>query len=294
MKTVFIGSVKISAAALETLFEIGISIDLVCSLDEAASAPVCDYAPIHDIAKQNGAEYITFKKVDETAGRIKAISPDVLFVIGISQMIPQEIIESARYTIGFHPTPLPRYRGRAPIPWMILLREPNPKISLFLLDEGMDSGDILHQEPYEIAPDDHATEVYSAVCGALRRAIRKGIPPLYDGTAVFTPQNHDEATFLLIRRPEDGRIDWRLDGREIYDLIRAAAPPYPGAFAYYKDKKVTVTRASICENRKVTGLPGQIYKVDNGKVFIVTNGGYFLILEEFEPAMDFRVGTKLQ
>ncbi|MDR1701641.1 MAG: hypothetical protein LBR56_02565, partial [Sporomusaceae bacterium] len=146
MKTVFIGSVKLSAVALETLFDLNIKIDLVCSLDETAAAPVCDYSPLHQIAQKHGTDFITFTKISEITQKVIEIAPDYLFCIGLSQIISQQLIESAGCAIGFHPTPLPKYRGRAPIPWMILLEEKNPKISLFKIDGGTDSGDILHQE----------------------------------------------------------------------------------------------------------------------------------------------------
>jgi len=292
MKSVFIGSVALSRAALEALFELNINIDLVCSLDEAVSRNVSDYSPLHVLANEQNVPYVKFKKISELTETIEEISPDILFAIGLSQIIPKRIINCAKFSIGFHPTPLPKYRGRAPIRWMILLHEPNPMISLFVLDDGMDSGDIIHQEPYAIGPDDHATEVYEAVCQALKNGLKKCVPALYDGRAKFRPQNHDEATFLLICRPEDGKIDWSADGKEIYDLIRAAAPPYPGAFSTYNGEKIIFKRASIEENRKVFGLPGQIYKIEGGKVFVCVKGGYFIVLHEYSPTLKFTAGKK--
>ena len=292
MKTVFIGSVMLSKAALEALFELNIKMDLVCGLDESASQNVSDYEPIHLLAEKNGAPGVSFKKITELSEKIAQIKPDFLFVLGVSQIIPKSIIDAAKYTIGFHPTKLPKYRGRAPVPWMILLGETDPCISLFLIDEGMDSGDILHQEPYHIAPDDHATEVYKAVCESLKLGLKKCVPNLYSGKFKRIPQNHDEATFLLIRRPEDGRIDWGADGREVYNLIRAVAHPYPGAFSTYEGEKIIFRRASIEENTCVFGIPGQIYKIEKGKVFICAKGNKFIVLHEYVPEMNFIVGKK--
>ena len=292
LKTVFIGSVELSKAALETLFELGIRVDLVCSLDESASSNVCDYAQLHILAERMNVPFIRFTKVNELKENIRKIMPDFLFAIGISQMIPKEILDSAKCTVGFHPTALPKHRGRAPIPWMILLHEPNPMITLFLMDEGMDSGYIIHQEPYIIGQDDHATEVYKSVCSAIKRGLRECVPALYSNRAVFTPQNHEDATYTLIRRPEDGKIDWHEDAMAIYDLIRAAAPPYPGAFTTYEGEKIIIKRASVEVNHNVTGIPGQIYKVVNGMVYICTKSNYFIVLRDYSPEVRFTAGRK--
>ncbi len=294
-KTIFIGSVLLSKVAIEVLLKAGIKIDLICSLDETAAANVSDYYPLHEIAQREGIECLKFCKVIELTARIVEENPDFLFVIGISQIIPAQVLDSVKgCSIGFHPTALPKYRGRAPIPWMILLGEKDTKITLFKIDEGMDSGDILCQEPYIIREDDYASDVYNSVCKALDRAIVKNIPDLYKGTAKFWNQNEDEASFLLIRRPEDGAIDWRQDGKTIHTLIRAAAPPYPGAFTYYKEQKITILQAELKPNERYIGQPGQIAFMENEKIYVLTKDDQFLVITQYEPQMKFLVGGKFK
>ncbi|MTI80469.1 MAG: methionyl-tRNA formyltransferase [Firmicutes bacterium] len=289
-KTVFIGSVLSSKIALETIIETGVQIDLVCSLDESSSKNVSDYYPIHDIAKQNDIPYLKFKKInnEEVLSKIKEIEPDFIFVIGLSQIISKEILDMAKkYSIGFHPTPLPTFRGRAALPWMILLGVRDSKVSLFKLDQGMDSGDIICQYPYQIEETDYAMDLYNKVCIAMSLALKQCIPSIYNDSVEFIKQNHDEATYLLIRRPEDGKIDWNLTGKEIKTLIRAANKPYPGAFAYYKEIKVIFWKADLEENEKYIGLPGQIAWVsDNGELGILTKDSMLVVKEysvEGEP-----------
>ena len=97
---------------------------MVFSLDEKYSKNVSGYYPIHKIAEENGIPYHKFRKIneEENINLIKEISPDYIFVIGLSQLIDKEIIDSAKKgVIGYHPTPLPKFRGRAAIPWQILL-----------------------------------------------------------------------------------------------------------------------------------------------------------------------------
>mgnify|MGYP000559921301 CR=1 FL=1 len=297
-KTVFIGSVISSKAALEALIESNIHIDLVCSLDEEASKNVSDYYPIHEIAEKHNIPYLKFKKInsEEVLDKIKIINPDFIFVIGLSQIISTELLKLAKkYSIGFHPTPLPKYRGRAAIPWQILLKVRKSKVSLFKLDDGMDSGDIIYQYPYEIEETDYAMDVYIKVCNALGNAIKACISDIYNDTVEFVRQNHEEATYLLARRPEDGRIDWNMTGEKIETLIRATSKPYPGAFAYYKDIKVIFWKAHLENNKKYIGIPGQISRInENGEVTIITKDRLLVVTEyeAVEKKVQFTVGHK--
>jgi methionyl-tRNA formyltransferase len=299
-KTVFIGSVLSSKVALESLIEKKVMIDLVCSLDEKASKNVSDYYPIHKIAEKNNIPYIKFKKInnEDVIQSIKEITTDFIFIIGLSQIISQEILDMAKeYVIGFHPTPLPKHRGRAAIPWQIILGVQNSKVSLFKLDQGMDSGDIICQYPYQIDETDYAMDVYNKVCDAMHNSLIKSIPDIYGGTVEFIKQDHKEATYLLARKPEDGLIDWKLPGKKIETLIRATSRPYPGAFSFYKGNKVIFWRARVEENKKYTGIPGQIAWInDKDEIAIITKDS-MLIVSEYEVEGNetkFTVGHKFK
>ena len=284
MKTAFIGSVDLSYVALKTLIDEGVHIDVIFSLYEHAAQNVSDYYPLHMFAAENGIECVQFVKVTEIIGEIKRRNIDYLFVIGLSQLIPKEILnELNEYAIGFHPTELPKYRGRAPIPWMILLNEKEPKISLFRLDEGVDSGDLIIQEPYFIKEDDYACDVYNKVKKALVSALHKCLPSIYSGKVEFIKQDEQKATYLLKRRACDGEIDWkRMSGKEIYDLIRAVGQPYPGAFSFYNEEKMIINKASLIKNDKYFGMPGQIAHIDGKNLWVLTNDNKIIQIKEYE------------
>lgn len=297
-RTVFIGSVISSKVALETIISCGVSIDLVCSLDSEVSQNVSDYYPIHEIAASHGIPYLTFKKVNEIAvlDRISQIKPDLIFVVGLSQIIPENLLNLPKmYCIGFHPTPLPQLRGRAAIPWQILLGIQQSMITLFKLDAGMDSGDIFIRYPYQISEDDYAADVYEKICIALRNAITDNIHKIYNGSAIFLPQNEEDATYLLARRPEDGVIFWNHSAVQISRLVRASSKPYPGAFTYYNLKKVTIWRARAENNNKYIGLPGQIAWINSqSEIGVITETG-ILVIEELESSqVKFSIGKKFK
>lgn len=297
-KTVFIGSVLSSKVALETLIKNDIKIDLVCSLDEKMSKNVSDYYPIHDIAIENELPYLKFKKINSNVvkEKIKGINPNFIFVIGLSQIIPQEILDmSSDYSIGFHPTSLPKHRGRAAIPWQIILDVEESKVSLFKLDEGMDSGDIINQYPYKIEKSDYAFDVYNKVCDAMVGALNTCLAEIYSYKVDFVKQKNDEATYLLVRRLEDGHIDWNKSAIDIEKLIRATSRPYPGAFGIYKEKKVTIWKARAESSRMYIGISGQIAFV-NDEIGVITDDG-MIIIEEYnleKPGDIFTIGHKFK
>jgi methionyl-tRNA formyltransferase len=298
--TIFIGSVLSSKIALETLIQNDIKVDLVCSLDEEASENVSDYYPIHEIAKKNNVPYLKFKKINsaDIIFKIKEVNPDFIFVIGLSQIISEEIINTANdYSIGFHPTPLPKHRGRAAIPWQIILGIENSKVSLFKLDKGMDSGDLIVQYPYKIENTDYAFDVYNKACIAMKEALNECLTDIYRDSVNFIKQKHDDATYLMTRRPEDGYIDWNKSVYDIETLIRATSRPYPGAFTNYKDNKVVIWKAKVEKNTKYIGIPGQIAWINvNGEIGVVTIDG-MLIISEYEmqkPENRFIIGHKFK
>ena len=269
MKSVLIGSVDSSKVILEEMIQTKFPIDMVFSLDERYSDNVSGYYPIHEIAVNNGIPYKKFRKIsdDENIKIINEIKPDYIFVVGLSQLVDKRILDiPSKCTIGFHPTPLPKFRGRAAMVWQVLLGVHETKCTLFVLDEGMDSGDILGQEPYFIDDTDYAKDIEIKLLEALRKLCKKVLPELKIGKIKSLPQNNDEATYLLIRRPEDGLIDWKDSVVNIHRLIRGVSHPYPGAFGMYDGKhQIIIWRADIKENRNIIGIPGQICAI--GKDF---------------------------
>ena len=145
MKSVLIGSVGSSKIMLEEIIKLNFPINMVFSLDENYSKNVSGYYPLHELARKHNIPYRKFKKINEPDHilKLKNINPDYIFVIGLSQLIGKEIIDAAKIgVIGYHPADLPKHRGRAPV-WQILLGVKYTKCTLFFIDEGIDSGDIL-------------------------------------------------------------------------------------------------------------------------------------------------------
>lgn len=286
MKSVLIGSVHSSRVVLEELIATGNPPMMVYSLDEAVSQNISGYDPIYEVAQDHGIPFRKFRKIStpEHVEELRQLAPDYLFVVGLSQLVGEPILQTAKQgVVGLHPTPLPKFRGRAAMVWQILLGMRESAITLFLIDKGMDSGPILDQEPFLIGEDDYAADMERSCLEALRRLCRRLFPQMAAGTVRPVPQDETQATYLLKRSPEDGLIDWSLPAQEIRRLIRATSHPYPGAFSHYDGKRlVTFWRADVVDNYRYIGFPGQIAYKEGNILYVLAGDGALLRMTEYD------------
>lgn len=299
MKSILVGAVGSTKVVLQAMIEVKFPITHVFSLDEKVSENVSGYFPVHEIAQENNIPYTKFEKIndEENIQIIQSISPDYIFVVGLSQLVKRQIIDSAKLgVIGFHPTPLPKMRGRAANVWQVLLGIHETKCSMFFIDDGMDSGDILGQENYYIEDTDYAFDVYQKIEEAAYRLSKKVLKQIVDGTLKPIKQNEEEATYLLKRSPEDGLIDWDEPIENIHRLVRAVSHPFPGAFGMYDGKhQIIIWRADMIENKKYIGMNGQIAEIHDGCIDVVCKNGLFRITD-YENVDNVRlfVGHKMR
>ena len=148
------------------------------------------------------------------------------------QMLRPALLALAeRGAYNMHGSLLPRYRGRVPVNWAVLHGERETGATLHEMTVKPDDGAIVDQQAVPILPDDTAGEVFAKVTVAAEIALDRCLPALLAGRASLRPQDAARASYFGGRKPEDGRIDWTSGARAIHDLVRAVAPPYPGAFA---------------------------------------------------------------
>ena len=192
--------------------------------------------------------------------RLVCLELDYLFVIGWSQLCGAPLLATGqRGVIGYHPTPLPRLRGRAAIPWTILLDEKITGGTLFWIDEGIDSGPILAQRFVHVVPGETATGLYALHTRLIDELLREAVPLLAGEAPPRRPQDERCATWAAKRRPADGRIDWSLPAIEVHRLIRAITRPYPGAFSTCRGRRMILWQATPWhQGDRHTALPGQV------------------------------------
>jgi methionyl-tRNA formyltransferase len=253
-----------------------------CSFDESAARLG---AQLHETLDINA---------DKTLDAVRALDPELIFVVGWSQLVKDPFIELAREGVfGMHPTLLPRHRGRAPIPWAILSGLARTGVTLFeIVDATADSGAIVGQAVVDIELDETATTLFDRIADAHVELVREWVPRLISRTAPRLPQDPTRTSSWTKRVPADGIIDWETRAPYLYDWVRAQTRPYPGAFTYLGDEKVVVWRARPVELDETAPAGTIVAAGTDGPVVACGAGG--LLLEDVETrAPELAVGARL-
>ncbi|NGX85510.1 bifunctional UDP-4-amino-4-deoxy-L-arabinose formyltransferase/UDP-glucuronic acid oxidase ArnA [Rahnella sp. Lac-M11] len=176
--------------------------------------------------------------------RIRALQPDVIFSFYYRNMLSEEILSLApRGGFNLHGSLLPRYRGRAPVNWALLNGETETGATLHKMVKRPDAGDIVGQQKVTITADDTALKLHAKVREAAKELLTKLLPEMKAGKISLTPQDETQASYFGRRTAADGEIHWHKSATEINNLIRAVTEPYPGAFSYLGQRKLTIWRA---------------------------------------------------
>jgi methionyl-tRNA formyltransferase len=190
------------------------------------------FARVADVAAELGLPCIAPADVNaaELTERIGVLAPDFLFSFYCRRMLKPPLLALAkRGALNMHGSLLPFYRGRAPVNWAVLHGERRTGATLHYMAEKPDAGDIVAQQPVPILPDDTARDVFDKVTVAAEICLDSALPGLIAGTAPRLPNDVSRGSYFGARTPEDGRIDWSKSAVDIHNLVRAVAPPYPGA-----------------------------------------------------------------
>ena len=198
---------------------------------------------VMELAACNDIEVITpdDPNTAEVIEKIKACQPDWLFSFYYRHMLGAEILaQASKGAYNLHGSLLPKYRGRVPVNWAVLHGEGETGASLHKMEIKPDAGPLIDQAAVAILPNDTAHDVFQKVVCASEKVLLRSVPALLNGQATETPLNLSSGNYFTGRRPEDGRIDWNKSAWEIHNLIRAVAPPYPGAFFDSHDTRIQI------------------------------------------------------
>ncbi len=191
-----------------------------------------------------------------------------------------------RGAYNMHGSLLPRYRGRAPVNWAVLHGERETGATLHAMTEKPDAGPIVAREAVPILPDDTALEVFRKVTVAAECALDGCLPALVAGTAPHVPQNPSAASYYGRRSARDGAIDWQRGAAAAHNLIRAVAPPYPGAFARAAGQRLSIRRSSLLGALQLrAGGPALLW--EDGFVHALCRDGSVKLL-------DFELGASIR
>jgi methionyl-tRNA formyltransferase len=241
----------VGVRCLKTLLSAQVEIPLVVTVpDDPAERRW--YGSVAATAADYGLRVIAPAAADtpELERELLALQPDFLFSFYYRSLLGAPLLATARRgALNMHGSLLPKYRGRAPVNWAIVRGERETGATLHYMVERADAGDIVDQMSVPILLDDDAREVFAKVTVAAETILARSLPGLIDGRAPRRTQPVLPGQYFGRRRPEDGRIDWQRPALEIHNLVRAVAPPFPGAFAEVGGERWDIHRTRLSELR---------------------------------------------
>ncbi len=283
MRAVFVGCVEASWRFMEILLDCP-GIEICGVVTRQKSTFNSDFRSLEPLAESKGIPIFNADDTDQDtmADWIEMRAPDVCFCLGWSYLLKQRILEQTPLgVIGYHPTLLPRNRGRHPIVWSLALGLEITGSTFFVMDEGADSGDIVSQLTVPIHYEDDAATLYSRLLDIAGDQLRDITTSLVSGTLHRQPQNHAVATYWRKRDKRDGEIDWRMPAEGIRNLVRALARPYVGAHCRFDDEDVKIWRVE--KTLAPDDIePGRVLSNDDGYLTVKAGtGAVHIIHHEF-------------
>ena len=272
---------------LKALLAAGIQVDLVVTHQDDPNENVW-FGSVAKLCTDQGIPYLTpsANELLDLAPKLEALAPDYIFSFYYRHMIPAQILACAKIAaLNMHGSLLPKYRGRAPVNWAILHGETQTGATLHIMEAKPDAGDIVGQSAVNIGPDETATDVFGKVSQAAVRVIHEALPQLIQGNVPRKPNELQNGSYFGGRKPSDGQIHWNQNAAQVHNLVRAVAPPYPGAFTDHQGKTMIVARTSLkgpFPDKLNLGIPG-IQVVDN-RVFGICGDRQVVEVLDWFPA----------
>lgn len=253
---------------LSVLLAHGVDVALVLTHEDSPTETIW-FESVKALAERHDIPVITPADANapEVVAQIAAAKPDFIFSFYYRQMLKAEILEiPKRGCYNMHGSLLPKYRGRVPVNWAVIFGETETGATLHEMVVKPDAGAIIARQAVPILPNDTAFEVFGKVTVAAEMALNTVLPALLAGTAPALPNDLASGSYFGGRKAEDGRIDWTKSATEIHNLIRAVAPPYPGAFTTLEGKPLKVLGSLPAPDRQPRSAEPGIY-VENGRCF---------------------------
>jgi methionyl-tRNA formyltransferase len=272
----------VGVRCLQLLLDAGVAVPLVVTHADDPAERVW-FASVAELARRRGLQTLVDPEPAELEWRLRAAVPDFIFSFYYRRMLPPPILALARKgAYNMHGSLLPRHRGRAPVNWAVLLGDTETGATLHEMAARPDAGRIVDQQAVPIGPEDTAFDVFGRVTDAAETVLRRALPRLVDGSIELKPQDLARGSYHGARRPEDGRIDWSKRAAEIHNLVRAVAPPYPGAFSEDGGRVLRILRTRLEPQRQAR--PGRLGPWREGDAWFADCGdGKVLRLLETDP-----------
>jgi methionyl-tRNA formyltransferase len=303
MKIVFMGTPQAAVPTLEKILLGGHDVAAVYTQPDRPSGRgnKIVFSPVKSFALQNDLAVLQPQRVrtDEAIQTFRSHNADIVVVVAYGRILPADFLNAFTHgAINVHFSLLPKYRGAAPVNWAIAHGEKETGVTTMQMDESLDTGAILLQRLTKIGIDETAVELMIRLSILGSEMLSETLEKLADLEPVA--QNDERATYASILKKEDGLIDWNLNANDIRNRVRGFQP-FPTAFSYYKEQRLTLWRSTEVGNEiDENGPPGEILDVEGGDLIVRCGGKTALSVEELQfegkrrmTTRDFLNGVKL-
>ena len=240
-------------------------------------------SPVKDAALAAGVPVFQPEKIksEEALDYFKRLAPDAVVIIAYGQIISQRLIDIPRLGwVNLHASLLPKYRGAAPINWAIVNGETRTGVTSMQIDSGLDTGPMLLKYETEIGRDETAPELGARLADAGAPLIAETLRGVENGKIAATPQDGSQATLAPPLKKEDGRVDWSLDARAIYNRIRGLQP-WPGAFTTFRGKNCQIWGKPL-KPVAAGGMPGIMLPTKEDGLLVICGGASVLRVDHVQ------------
>ena len=281
-RIVFMGTPRSAAATLQSLLE---GPDPVVGVVTRPDRPAgrgqkSTASPVRRMALAHDRPVLAPQKIRDEAF-LRALTewaPDVIVVVAFGRILPRTVLElPPQGCINVHYSLLPKYRGAAPMTWVLANGETKTGVTTMKLVEQMDAGPVLLQEEVPISPEETTATLEDKLTPMGSRLLLQTLKELKEGSVREIPQREEEATFAPMLKKEDGTIDWNRSARAIECLVRAFNP-WPSAYTHWEGRLLKVHRAAVVAAAE-PAAPGEVVRADNKGLWVSTGEGWLDLVE---------------
>lgn len=284
MRVIFMGTPDFSVGTLNALLEAGHEVVLAVTQPDKPKGRgnSMQFPPVKEAALAHCIEVYQPRKIrePECIAYLEQYQADIIVVVAFGQILPKEILEMPRYgCVNVHASLLPKYRGAAPIQWAVINGEQVSGVTTMRMDQGLDTGDIIMKQEVALAEEETGGSLFERLAQTGAELLICTLQAIEEGSAVYTPQDHQSATHTSMIKKQLGEIDWNKPALELERLIRGLNP-WPSAYTYLHGKTLKIWKASVAESEteRETGTVAAVLK----NCLAVQTAKGLLLLEEVQ------------
>ncbi|AFS78691.1 methionyl-tRNA formyltransferase Fmt [Gottschalkia acidurici 9a] len=308
MKAIFMGTPDFAVPTLEALNkEHEVSLVITQPDKPKGRGKLLSPPPVKEKAMELGIEVYQPKDIntEESIAKIREISPDIIVVVAYGQLLKEDILNLPKYKcVNVHASLLPKYRGAAPINWVVINGEEKTGVTIMEMSKGLDAGDMISKRELLIDSNMTAGELHDKLMYIGSELLAETLKEIENGTAIKEPQDHSLSTYAHMMDKSLGKIDWNKKGIEIKNLIRGTQP-WPSSYFQYENKNIKVLDAEVVDKFK-DGENGKVVEVSEKGIAVNVNDSCLILkkiqfpgkkpmtIEEFLRGNEFKTDITLR